>query len=131
MIRIEHLPNHKAPENSPVEALPPGLLIIILIIIIIIISKIIRMIIFSVAMIQKPPPNLYHCNNDSKKAHTYGIRKHNNSELIRVCRLFLITISHIFPDGKPTKWIGFLFLVNHSQNGINVSAFQDRKLFLR
>ena len=55
MIRIEHLPNHKAPENSPVEALPPGLLIIILIIIIIIISKIIRMIISSVTMIQKTP----------------------------------------------------------------------------
>ena len=42
MIRIEPLPNHKTPKNSPVEALPQGLLIIILIIIIIIISMIIR-----------------------------------------------------------------------------------------
>ena len=54
MISIEPLPNHKIVENSPVEALPPGLLIIILIIIIIIINMIIRMNIFSVTMIQKP-----------------------------------------------------------------------------
>ena len=58
MISIEPLPNHKTPENSPVEALPQGLLIILLIIILIIIrtiiSKIIRMNIFSVTMIQKP-----------------------------------------------------------------------------
>lgn len=45
MIRIEPLPNHKTPENSPVEALPQGLLIILLTIFLIIISKMIRMII--------------------------------------------------------------------------------------
>ena len=59
MISIEHPNNHKIPENSPIEVLPPGLLIIlliiILIIIIIIISEIIRMIISSVTMIQKTP----------------------------------------------------------------------------
>ncbi len=54
MIRIEHLPNHKTPKNSPVEAIPQGLLIILLIIFLIIISKIIS-ILLSISL---TPPSL-------------------------------------------------------------------------
>jgi hypothetical protein len=54
MIRIEHLPNHKTPENSPADAIPQGLLIILLIIFLIIISKIIS-ILLSILL---TPPSL-------------------------------------------------------------------------
>ena len=54
MIRIEHLLNNKTSENSPVEAIPQGLLIILLIIFLIIISKIIS-ILLSILL---TPPSL-------------------------------------------------------------------------